>query len=75
MEGKTVGLMYYNKGTMEKLRVKELREIARSRGLKGWYRLRKSDLISFIMSEERRQQRELEAQQAAQNEKRQAKSE
>ena len=69
MEGKTVGLMYYNKGTMEKLRVKELREIARSRGLKGWYRLRKSDLISFIVSEERRQQRELEAQQAAQNEK------
>ncbi len=70
MEGKTVGLMYYNKGTMEKLRVKELREIARSHGLKGWYRIRKSDLISFIVSEERRQQRELEAQQAAQNNKR-----
>ncbi len=32
---KTVGLMYYNKGTMEKLRVKELRDIARSQGQKG----------------------------------------
>ncbi len=37
---------------MENLKVKELREIARSRGLKGWYRLRKSDLISFIMEKE-----------------------
>ncbi len=42
------------------LRVPELREIARSRGLKGWYRLRKSDLISFITSEEERQRREIE---------------
>ena len=36
-----------NKGTMESLKVKDLRDIARSRGLKGWYRLRKSDLISL----------------------------
>ena len=40
------------------LKVVELREIARSRGLKGWYRLRKSDLISFIEEEEK--YRELE---------------
>ncbi len=38
----------------------ELRDIARSRGLKGWYRLRKFDLISFITSEEERQRREIE---------------
>ncbi len=50
----------YNKEMFKNLRVKELREIARSRGLKGWYRLRKSDLISFITSEERRQEREIE---------------
>ncbi len=42
------------------MKVVELRDIARSRGLKGWYRLRKSDLISFIISEEQRQQREIE---------------
>ncbi len=42
------------------LRVLELREIARSRGLRGWYRLRKAELISFIISEEQRQQREIE---------------
>ena len=48
----------YNKETMNNLKVTELREIARSRGLKGWYRLRKSDLISFITSEERRRQSE-----------------
>ncbi len=58
-------LFIYNKGIYNKemfgnLKVKELREIARSRGLKGWYRLRKSDLISFITSEERRQEREIE---------------
>ncbi len=41
------------------LKVVELREIARSRGLRGWYRLRKSELISFITSEEQRQ-REVE---------------
>ncbi len=41
------------------LKVVELREIARSRGLRGWYRLRKSELISFIISEEQRQ-REVE---------------
>ncbi len=40
------------------LKVLELRKIARSRGLKGWSRLRKSDLISFIISEEQRQQSE-----------------
>ena len=42
------------------MKVVELRDIARSRGLKGWYRLRKSDLISFIISEKQRQQREIE---------------
>ncbi len=42
------------------LKVLELREIAKSRGLKGWYRLRKSDLISFIISEEQQQQRQIE---------------
>ena len=61
---KTVELIYYNNGTMESLRVKELREIARSRGLKGWYRLRKSDLISLIVAEEtqieRRRQEQFE---------------
>ncbi len=45
---------------MESLKVKDLREIARSRGLKGWYRLRKSDLISFIASEEQRELEEVE---------------
>ena len=40
---------------MESLRVKDLQEIAKSKGLKGWYRLRKSDLISFITSEENRE--------------------
>ncbi len=34
------------------MKVVELREIARSQGLKGWYRLRKSDLISFIKNNE-----------------------
>ncbi len=52
LPNKTVELTYYNKGTMESLRVQELREIARSRRLKGWYRLRKSDLISLIVAEE-----------------------
>ena len=37
---------------MNHLRIVELREIARSQGLKGWYRLRKSDLISFIRDNE-----------------------
>ena len=36
------------------LKVLELREIAKSRGLKGYSRLRKSELILFIMSEEER---------------------
>ncbi len=42
------------------LKVVELREIAKSRGLKGYSRLRKSELISFITSEEQRQQCEIE---------------
>ena len=37
---------------MESLRVKDLREIAKSRGLRGWSRLRKSELISFIKDNE-----------------------
>ncbi len=45
------------------MRVVELREIARSRGLKDWYRLRKSDLISLIESDEREvKRREIESQ-------------
>ena len=39
---------------MNRMKVKDLREIAKSRGLKGYSRLRKSELISFIMSEEER---------------------
>ncbi len=51
----------YNKEVMySNKKIKDLREIAKSRGLKGWYRLRKSDLISFITSEERRQERVIE---------------
>ena len=34
-------------------KVSELREIAKSRGLKGYSRLRKSELISFIKDNER----------------------
>ena len=45
---------------MESLKVKDLRDIARSRGLKGWYRLRKSDLISLIASDEQRELEEAE---------------
>ena len=37
---------------MENLKVKELRDIAISQGLSGWYRLRKSELISFIKDNE-----------------------
>ena len=37
---------------MNHLRITDLRDIARSQGLKGWYRLRKSDLISFIKNNE-----------------------
>ena len=33
---------------MNRMTMSELRDIARSQGWKGWYRLRKSDLISFI---------------------------
>ncbi len=32
-----------------RLRVSDLRDIVRSRGLKGWSKLRKDDLISFII--------------------------
>ncbi len=37
---------------MNRLTMSELRDIARSQGWKGWYRLRKSDLISFIKDNE-----------------------
>ena len=37
---------------MNYLKVVELREIARSQGLKGYSRLKKSDLISFIKNNE-----------------------
>ncbi len=37
---------------MNHLRIVELREIARSQGLKGYSRLKKSDLISFIKNNE-----------------------
>ncbi len=58
---------------MESLKVKDLREIARSRGLKGWYRLRKSELISLITSKEaERQQRELEEAERRQRELKEA---
>ncbi len=63
LPNKTVELTYYNKGTMESLRVKELREITRSRGLKGWYRLRKSDLISLIVAEEQNEETQIERRQ------------
>ena len=39
-------------------KVSEIREIARSLKLRGWYRLRKAELISFIMSEEQRRKEE-----------------
>ena len=39
--------MYY-----KSLRVKDLREILRSRGLKGWSKLKKDDLIYFIIDNE-----------------------
>ena len=42
------------------LKVVELKEIARSRGLRGWSRLRKAELISFITSAEQRQREEEE---------------
>ena len=34
------------------LKVSDLRDIAKSRGLKGWSRLRKDNLISFIIGNE-----------------------
>ncbi len=34
------------------MKVKDLREIAKSQGLKGYSRLKKSDLISFIKNNE-----------------------
>ncbi len=39
--------MYY-----KSLRVKDLREILKSRGLRGWSKLKKDDLISFIIDNE-----------------------
>ncbi len=52
----------------ENLKVVELREIARSRGLRGWYRLRKAELVSFIVSEEQRQREEEELERQRQRE-------
>ena len=37
----------------DNLKIIELREIAKSRGPRGWSRLNKSDLISFIEKRER----------------------
>ena len=42
------------------LKVVELKDIARSRGLKGWSRLRKAELIAFIALAEQRQRGEEE---------------
>ncbi len=36
----------------ENLKVSNLRDIAKSRGLRGWARLRKTNLISFIIDNE-----------------------
>ncbi len=36
----------------ENLRVSDLRDMAKSRGLKGWSKLKKDDLISFIADNE-----------------------
>ncbi len=36
----------------ENLKVSDLRDMVRSRGLKGWSKLRKDDLISFIIGNE-----------------------
>ena len=38
--------------TYENLRVSDLRDIAKSRDLKGWSKLKKDDLISFIIDNE-----------------------
>ncbi len=38
----------------EKFRVSDIREILRSRGVRGWAGLRKKDLISFAESSEER---------------------
>ena len=50
------------------LKVVELKEIARSRGLRGWSRLRKAELISFITSVEQRQREEEELERQRQQE-------
>ncbi len=42
------------------MKVKDLKEIAKSKGLKGYSKLRKAELISFIITEEERQQHEIE---------------
>ena len=51
---KNVILIYIIKemSKYENLRVSDLREIARSQRLKGWSRLRKDNLISFIIENE-----------------------
>ena len=51
---KTVELTYMIKeiSVYKNLRVSDLRDIAKSRGLRGWTKLRKDDLISFIADNE-----------------------
>ncbi len=52
------------------LKVLELREIARSLKLRGWYRLRKAELISLIVSEEQKQRNDPALQAKQRREKR-----
>ncbi len=55
----------------DSMKVTELRDVARSQGWKGWSRLRKSNLISYIIDNERREATEVTASKAAQRETRQ----
>ncbi len=48
-------------------KVRELRDIAKSLGLRGWSKLRKANLISFITNNEK-QQREVKHQQLEKHE-------
>ncbi len=64
----------------ESLKVVELKDIARSRGLRGWSRLRKAELVDFIVLAERRQRRQQESesrrrQQESESQRRQRESE
>ncbi len=43
----------------KKLKVSDLRDIAKSRRLRGWSRLRKDDLISFIIGNENYREKSL----------------